>query len=124
MLEVSRKLFYDLDFCKCRVASPSELFEQGFYPLILVNEMKGARKSLSQTAKKPLQVLQRAINRNISVRIKSDLEYRGRMINVDPFMNVILEDAGEYSSGTLSANYGKIVIRGNNVIFIRIEDKI
>jgi small nuclear ribonucleoprotein len=50
-----------------------------------------------------------------------DLEYRGRMANVDQYMNVILLDATEYSGGNPSANYGKVVIRGNNVLFIKIS---
>jgi len=52
-----------------------------------------------------------------------DLEYRGRMTSVDPYMNVILVDATEYSGGNPSANYGKVVIRGNNVLFIKIASE-
>jgi small nuclear ribonucleoprotein len=44
------------------------------------------------------------------------------MSNCDPYMNVILLDAEEYDDGALAANYGKVVIRGNNVLFIKIED--
>jgi len=76
---------------------------------------------LSQQSKKPLNVLQKAINREVSVRLKMDLEYRGKMSSVDPYMNVILVDATEYSGGNPSANYGKVVIRGNNVLFIKIS---
>ena len=43
------------------------------------------------------------------------------MVNADPYMNVILEDAEEFSAGTISANFGKVVIRGNNVLFIQIQ---
>ena len=39
-------------------------------------------------------------------------------------MNVILNDAEEYADGELSANYGKVVIRGNNVLFINIKPDI
>lgn len=74
-----------------------------------------------QQGKKPLNVLQKAINKEVWVRLKMDLEYRGRMSNVDPYMNVILVDATEYSGGNPSANYGKVVIRGNNVLFIKIS---
>jgi small nuclear ribonucleoprotein len=66
-------------------------------------------------------VLQKAINKEVSVRLKMDLEYRGKMSNVDPYMNVILVDATEYSGGNPLANYGKVVIRGNNVLFIKIS---
>ncbi|MDH2900724.1 MAG: U6 snRNA-associated Sm-like protein LSm6 [archaeon] len=80
------------------------------------------RKNMSQQAKKPLNSLQKAVNKEVSVRLKMELEYRGKMINVDPYMNVILIDATEYSGGNPSATYGKIVIRGNNVLFIKIGE--
>ncbi len=76
---------------------------------------------MSQTIKKPLNTLQKAVNRSVSVRLKNDLEYKGKMINADPYMNVILADAEEFSAGTISANFGKVVIRGNNVLFIQIQ---
>ena len=75
---------------------------------------------MSQQTKRPLTSLQKAVNKEVAVRLKMELEYRGKMINVDPYMNVILVDATEYSGGNPSATYGKIVIRGNNVLFIRI----
>ncbi|HYB45528.1 MAG TPA: U6 snRNA-associated Sm-like protein LSm6 [Nitrososphaerales archaeon] len=74
--------------------------------------------------KRPLNVLQKATNKQVSVRLKSDIEYRGKMSNVDPYMNVILVDAEESENGSKKANYGKVVIRGNNVLYIRIEDKL
>jgi small nuclear ribonucleoprotein len=83
----------------------------------------GSRLTLSQP-KKPLQILQKSINRLVCVRLKSELEYRGRMNSIDPYMNVILLDATEYTSGSPSANYGKVVIRGNNVLFIKIEEEL
>ncbi|MDA4111222.1 MAG: U6 snRNA-associated Sm-like protein LSm6 [Thaumarchaeota archaeon] len=76
---------------------------------------------MSQQGKRPLNALQKAINKEVSVRLKMDLEYRGKMTNVDLYMNVILVDATEFSGGNPSANYGKVVIRGNNVLFIKIN---
>lgn len=77
---------------------------------------------MSIPVKKPLSTLQKAVNKEVSVRLKSDHEYKGRVISIDQYMNVILVDAEEHSNGSLSANYGKVVIRGNNVLFIKIED--
>jgi small nuclear ribonucleoprotein len=74
--------------------------------------------------KRPLNVLQKATNKQVSVRLKSELEYRGKMSNVDQYMNVILADAEESENGQKKANYGKVVIRGNNVLYIRIEDRL
>ena len=39
-------------------------------------------------------------------------------------MNVILEDAEEFEGGRLSANYGKVVIRGNNVLYVKLENSL
>jgi small nuclear ribonucleoprotein len=55
------------------------------------------------------------------VRLKNEVEYRGRMNNVDTYMNLILVDAEEFNGSDVVANYGKVVIRGNNVLFIRLE---
>jgi len=92
--------------------------------------MNGARASIhvnssaQQSSKKPLNVLQKAISKSAWVRLKNDIEYRGKVSNVDPYMNVILVDAEEYENGKLSANYGKVVIRGNNVLYIRLESSL
>lgn len=69
-------------------------------------------------------MLQKATSKQVSVRLKNELEYRGKMSNVDSFMNVILMDAEESEKGSKKANYGKVVIRGNNVLYIRIEDRL
>ena len=76
------------------------------------------------TIKKPLNTLQKSINRNVTVRLKNDIEYKGKMTNVDAYMNVILNDAEEFVNGSLSENFGKVVIRGNNVLFIYIRPEI
>lgn len=83
-------------------------------------------KSLSsqQHPKRPLTVLQKAINKKVAVRLKNENEYRGKMSNVDSYMNLILEDAEEFNGQTHIANYGKVVIRGNNVLFIKLEDEL
>ena len=76
--------------------------------------------SSSQQPKRPLTALQKSLNQRVAVRLKSEMEYKGIMSNVDSYMNLILVDAEEYQSSDLLANYGKVVIRGNNVLFIRL----
>jgi small nuclear ribonucleoprotein len=46
------------------------------------------------------------------------------MSNVDSYMNVILLDAEEFNGSDAIANYGKVVIRGNNVLFIKLEKEL
>ncbi|MDG6928536.1 MAG: ribonucleoprotein [Nitrososphaerota archaeon] len=75
--------------------------------------------------KRPLSSLQKAINKPVRVRLKNSEEYRGSMVNIDPYMNVFLEDAVEYDDkGSMVTNYGRVVIRGNNVLFFLIEDSL
>lgn len=75
-----------------------------------------------QTPKRPLAVLQKAISKKATVRLKTESEYRGRVANVDAFMNLILEDAEEFEGGRLSANYGKVIVRGDNVLYVKLEN--
>lgn len=58
------------------------------------------------------------------MRLKSEIEYKGRMNNVDSYMNLILTDAEEFDGADVLANYGKVVIRGNNVLFIKLEKEL
>jgi len=74
--------------------------------------------------KRPLAVLQKAINKKATIRLKTDVEYRGRVSNVDAFMNVILVDAEEFEGGVKSANYGKVIVRGDNVLYVRLESNL
>jgi len=80
-----------------------------------------ASPSQQQPTKRPLNVLQKSVNRKVAVRLKSEIEYRGKMSNVDSYMNLILVDAEEFDGSDLLANYGKVVIRGNNVLFIKLD---
>lgn len=63
----------------------------------------------------------RNLNSNISVKLKNGIEYKGRMIKCDTYMNIILEGASEFYETNCTANYGVIFIRGNNILFIQID---
>ena len=75
----------------------------------------------SETIKKPIVFLMKNIQNNVRVKLKNDLEYRGRLIQCDSYMNLIIDDATEYHNGDPVADYGNIFIRGNNIIFISFE---
>jgi len=74
-----------------------------------------------EPSKKPLNVLTRQMNAHISIMLKNDLEYRGMMIHCDNYMNIILDGAAEYHDGQLLANYGQVLVRGNNILFVIID---
>jgi len=74
------------------------------------------------TTKRPLTVLQKSTKKNIVVRLKNEVEYKGRMENVDSYMNLIMTDAEELSNGKPIGKFGRVIVRGNNVLFIKLQD--
>ncbi len=81
---------------------------------------------MSQTtsAKRPLTVLQKSTKKKVTVRLKNEVEYKGKMDNVDSYMNLIMTDAEEVLNGKTVANYGRVIVRGNNVLFIKLENEL
>ena len=76
------------------------------------------------TAKRPLTMLQKSTKKKVIVRLKNEVEYKGKMDNVDSYMNLIMTDAEEHLGGKMLANYGRVIVRGNNVLFIKIENEL
>ncbi len=76
------------------------------------------------TAKRPLTMLQKSTKKKVIVRLKNEVEYKGKMDNVDSYMNLVMTDAEELHDGKVIANYGRVIVRGNNVLFIKIENEL
>ena len=76
------------------------------------------------TAKRPLTTLQKNTNKSVIVRLKNDVEYKGKIDNVDSYMNLIMSDAEEVKDGKTVEKYGRVILRGNNVLFIKLEDEL
>jgi len=74
-----------------------------------------------EPSKKPLNVLTRQLNVQIAIILKNGLEYRGTMIQYDNFMNIILDGAEEYYDGQLIANYGQVLVRGSNILYVVLD---
>lgn len=74
-----------------------------------------------EPSKKPLNVLVKQLNAYIAVMLKNGCEYRGKMIRCDGYMNILLEGATESRSDQLTANYGKLLVRGNNILYIMLD---
>lgn len=74
-----------------------------------------------EPSKKPLNVLVKQMNSEISVVLKNGVAYKGKMIKCDGFMNILLEGAKEYVKEEIIANYGNILVRGNNILYLILE---
>lgn len=75
-------------------------------------------------AKRPLATLQKGTKRQVTVRLKNEVEYKGKMDDVDPYMNLIMTDAEELHDDRVVANFGRVIVRGNNVLFIKLENEL
>ena len=80
--------------------------------------------SQTTTSKRPLTTLQKNTKKSVTVRLKNDVEYRGKIDNVDSYMNLIMTEAEELHDGKVIGKFARAILRGNNVLFIKLEDEI
>ena len=74
--------------------------------------------TMMEPSKKPLNVLIKQLHGNIEVVLKNGYEYKGKMIKCDGHMNILLEGATEFKDNQLMTNYGNVLLRGNNILYI------
>ena len=71
-----------------------------------------------EPSRKPLNALTKQLNNYVSIVLKNGVEYSGTMVRCDSHMNLLLEKATERVNDKLTANYGSILLRGNNILYI------
>lgn len=60
----------------------------------------------------PKPFLQDLTGRQVLVRLKwNDTEYKGKLVSVDTYMNLQLDDAVEYIKGKQQGEIGEVLIR-------------
>jgi small nuclear ribonucleoprotein len=74
-----------------------------------------------EPSKKPINVLIKQLHTNIEVVLKNGWDYKGKMVKVDGYMNMLLEGATEYQNEQMLTNYGNVLLRGNNVLYIVLD---
>uniref|UniRef100_A0A7C4S5Y4 Putative snRNP Sm-like protein n=1 Tax=Geoglobus ahangari TaxID=113653 RepID=A0A7C4S5Y4_9EURY len=67
---------------------------------------------------RPLDVLNRALNTPVIVRLKGGREFRGILDGYDIHMNLVLLNAEEIQEGEVVRKLGSVVIRGDTVVFV------
>lgn len=67
----------------------------------------------------PSDFLRGIIGKSVVVRLNSGAEYRGKLVCLDGYLNIVMEQTEEYTgSGELKQKYGDAFLRGNNVMYI------
>ncbi|KAJ2965996.1 hypothetical protein NQ176_g10351 [Zarea fungicola] len=68
----------------------------------------------------PRPMLQELVDKTVSVRLKwGETEYKGKLVSLDAYMNLQLANTQEYISDKFTADLGQVLIRCNNVLWIR-----
>jgi small nuclear ribonucleoprotein len=65
----------------------------------------------------PLNVLEKSLNRRISLMLKDNRSLEGKLVGFDDFMNLVLEETEETKEEQVK-KLGTVVLRGNNVVTI------
>jgi small nuclear ribonucleoprotein (snRNP)-like protein len=69
----------------------------------------------------PLKLMFRCVKDTVTVWLKDHTILRGNLYLADPNMNLILIDAEEINdNGEVKVKYGKVFIRGNNILYISV----
>ena len=67
---------------------------------------------------RPFDLLNEALGKDVLVELKGKLVFRGQLNAFDVHMNVVLENAEQLENGETKTKYGKIFLRGNNILLI------
>ncbi|HVL49761.1 MAG TPA: LSM domain-containing protein [Candidatus Thermoplasmatota archaeon] len=65
----------------------------------------------------PLDVLERSMNRKMSLQLKDGRVLEGKLVGYDQYMNLVLDETEEKHAET-TRRLGTVVLRGNNVVTI------
>ncbi|KAG2387153.1 hypothetical protein C9374_001485 [Naegleria lovaniensis] len=78
--------------------------------------------SALDTLVNPKPFLNESIGKSVVVKLKWGMEYKGLLKSVDHYMNLQLANSEEWIDGSFRGNLGDLLIRCNNVLYIRQVD--
>ncbi|CAM9537590.1 unnamed protein product [Choristocarpus tenellus] len=67
----------------------------------------------------PKPFLNELTGKPVMVKLKWGMEYKGFLVSVDTYMNLLLTSTEEYVDGQFVGNLGDVLIRCNNVLYLR-----
>ncbi len=72
----------------------------------------------TQNASRPFDWLSENLNKAVLVELKGGWSFRGTLKAFDVHMNIVLENAESWENGQPKTKYGKIILRGDNILLI------
>ncbi|MCL4420744.1 MAG: small nuclear ribonucleoprotein [Candidatus Thermoplasmatota archaeon] len=70
------------------------------------------------SALKPMDVLRGSLNSSVLVDVRGNRGYSGILEGYDVYMNLVIRDAAETIGGQDHGMYPRILVRGDNVIYV------
>jgi small nuclear ribonucleoprotein len=68
---------------------------------------------------KPLKLLHASLNARVIVELRGGVEYQGILDGYDvPHMNLVLKNADEIVHSDKKTKHEKVIVRGDNIIYI------
>lgn len=67
----------------------------------------------------PKPFLQMQTGKQVVVRLKWGMEYKGFLVSTDNYMNLQLANTEEFENGKSNGMLGEVFIRCNNVLYLR-----
>ncbi len=67
---------------------------------------------------RPFDLLSDSIGKEVLVVLKDDVHFRGTLKAFDVHMNLVLEGAEQWLDGKPKTKFGKLILRGDNVLLI------
>jgi small nuclear ribonucleoprotein len=65
----------------------------------------------------PLALLEKSLNKRVTLLLKDNRILEGRLVGYDEYMNMVLEDTEERTVDQVR-KIGSVILRGNNVVSI------
>ena len=73
----------------------------------------------TQVPVNPKPFLNDLTGKPVIAKLKWGMEYKGYLVSVDAYMNLQLASTEEWIDGQFSGNLGEVLIRCNNVLYLR-----
>ncbi|XP_015929811.1 small nuclear ribonucleoprotein F [Parasteatoda tepidariorum] len=71
----------------------------------------------------PKPFLNSLTGKTVIIKLKWGMDYKGYLVSVDGYMNLQLANTEEYINGEPKGNLGEVLIRCNNILYIRGVDE-
>eukprot|EP00536_Pseudo-nitzschia_multiseries_P000631 jgi/Psemu1/294113/fgenesh1_pm.8_\ len=78
---------------------------------------------MAQFIVNPKPFLADLVGKIVRVRLKWGMEYQGKLASSDAYMNLQLLNTEEYIDGELAGSLGEVLVRCNNVLYIKASEK-